>query len=778
MLARAQRLALPGVIALAGFLRLFYLQYGQYGSDDERLWAQALRALAAHQLPTSGIRSSIGANNGPFQVYLVMPVAAVFAETPIAGAIIVGLLNAAAVYFLYRFVAEFFGQRPALAAAALFAVNSWAVIYSRRMQGQDMLVPFQVLFFWSAARWLARGRGLDLVLTFLWLAILTQVYVLGLLHLATMGVVLALGWRHLHARTVAGGALVFGLFSVRYWRADLAPALGSFGNVTGASPRIDGQSIELALTMATHKGFQTIAGQAGAVLDATSGLEGVLVWAEEALFAAGLAYGVVRLGQQLRPGSDRKQCPLVLGLLVLWALIPMAAFARHSVDLYPYYFVSVLPLPAVFTGLLLDWLWSRGGAPALVVLCANALALAGVFFAVMPGYWTKNDYGLPYRYTFEVAGKVRQMAAERQLGRIYVDGNMDPSEVMSSVLSRAGLDVFWFDDYRTPEFAAPSPGERPPLYVTMADTTDTSRFLRERFAGQQTLAFPLPGEGVTIRGYEPRADSVRQALASVLTERLDARVANGTILEAFGGERRLQPGGRLRAAVSWTWPGGARPDKLRYAIFGHLVGGDGEVLAETDHPLLPSVDWRAGELVVQWLNLPVPANAPPGRYVLDVGIYAQDATTRQELTASDGKSLGSSLALGPFVVPSPPAEAPAGAPEISFADGIDLLVHGASGTAGELQLDLIWGARAQPSKDYTVFVHLLDSSGRLVAQADSQPRGGAFPTSLWRPGDRIADRHTLRAPPGHYSVEAGLYDLATLQRLEGGPLRFDADITG
>src|SRR6185437_8984828 len=112
---------------------------------------------------------------------------------PIAGAIAVAALNTAAVYFLYRLIEEFFGRRPALIAALLFAVNSWAIIYARRMQGQDMLVPFQVLFFWSAARWLARGKGRDLVLMFLWLAILTQVYILGLLHVVSAVAVLSLG---------------------------------------------------------------------------------------------------------------------------------------------------------------------------------------------------------------------------------------------------------------------------------------------------------------------------------------------------------------------------------------------------------------------------------------------------------------------------------------------------------------------------------------------------------------------------------------------------------
>ncbi len=760
-------LALLTILALAAFLRLFELQFGQYGSDDERLWVAALRSIASHTLPTSGIRSSIGANNGPFQVFLVMPAAALFGSAPIAGAMIVAAVNAAAVYFLYRLVEEFFGRRPALIAALLFALNSWAVIYSRRMQGQDMLVPFQVLFFWSAARWLARGRGRDLVLMFAWLGVLTQVYILGLLHVISAGIILALGWRHLwparRLAPLAGGAVLSAGLVAPYFLTALLPALGSFGNVAGSSPKIDAASLGLALTMASHKGFQTIAGQAGSVFDSTSGFEGLLVWGEEALFAAGVVHVACRLFRRAHSGKD---CPAILGLLLVWALVPVALFARHTVDLYPYYFVELLPLPAVFTALLLDWLWARGGAVALGVLTFNGLALAGVFFAVIPGYWTKNDYGLPYGYTFQIVPQVERLAAERRLGRVYVDGDMDPSEVMASVLTRGGLNVLWLDDYRTPEFAAPPESDPPALYLTMADDTDTARFLRDRFATRQALAFPLPGEGVAIRGYELSPPEVRQALAAVLTEPLDVRVANGTLLQGFGGDRRLQPGGILRAALGWTWPGNAAPDKLRYAVFAHLADARGGVVSETDNPLVPSVDWLPGEQIVQWLDLAVPATLAPGRYMLDVGIYAQDGVVRQELTDASGKALGSSLTLGPFVAPPPPPPA-TGAPELVLGDGIALLSHQVDAGAGRVTLNLTWAATVRPSRDYTVFVHLLDGAGRVAAQADSQPRGGDFPTSAWRPGDRVADSYTLTAPPGQYTLEAGMYDLATLQRLDG-----------
>jgi len=102
---------------------------------------------------------------------------------------------------------------------------------------------------------------------------------------------------------------------------------------------------------------------------------------------------------------------------------------------------------------------------------------------------------------------------------------------------------------------------------------------------------------------------------------------------------------------------------------------------------------------------------------------------------------------------------------LQLGDGIALQQHRLSAAAGKLTVDLTWAATARPSKDYTVFIHVLDGSGRILAQTDSQPRSGDFPTSVWVPGDQFTDSRSLQLPPGHYTVEVGMYDLASGQRL-------------
>jgi len=83
---------------------------------------------------------------------------------------------------------------------------------------------------------------------------------------------------------------------------------------------------------------------------------------------------------------------------------------------------------------------------------------------------------------------------------------------------------------------------------------------------------------------------------------------------------------------------------------------------------------------------------------------------------------------------------------------------------------LNWRATERIEKDYTVFAHLVDAQGHLIAEYNSQPVNGKSPTSQWNPHHTIVDAAVLPiaddAPLGdHYRLEIGMYDLDTLTRL-------------
>jgi hypothetical protein len=106
---------------------------------------------------------------------------------------------------------------------------------------------------------------------------------------------------------------------------------------------------------------------------------------------------------------------------------------------------------------------------------------------------------------------------------------------------------------------------------------------------------------------------------------------------------------------------------------------------------------------------------------------------------------------------------------LGYASELD----GARGSSW-LNVWLRWEAAGSLSDAKTVFVHLMDSSGVLVAQHDGTPQAGYAPTLTWRPDTPVDDRHNLRLPaglpPGDYALAVGLYDSVTGEPLppDGG----------
>ncbi len=112
-------------------------------------------------------------------------------------------------------------------------------------------------------------------------------------------------------------------------------------------------------------------------------------------------------------------------------------------------------------------------------------------------------------------------------------------------------------------------------------------------------------------------------------------------------------------------------------------------------------------------------------------------------------------------------------PQVSLTahlgEGIELLGYDASPTASALALTLYWRALAPVQEGYDVFVHILDDSGAIVAQADRQPVDYLAPTYRWRPGDIVRDPYVIPLPQGlpagGYRVQVGMFVRATLARL-------------
>jgi uncharacterized membrane protein len=82
---------------------------------------------------------------------------------------------------------------------------------------------------------------------------------------------------------------------------------------------------------------------------------------------------------------------------------------------------------------------------------------------------------------------------------------------------------------------------------------------------------------------------------------------------------------------------------------------------------------------------------------------------------------------------------------------------------------LYWQPETTIAADYTVFLHFVDATGYVHAQRDSLPAFGFYPMVQWQPEEIVGDMHCIQVPtnlaPGDYSINIGIYDSASGQRL-------------
>lgn len=96
----------------------------------------------------------------------------------------------------------------------------------------------------------------------------------------------------------------------------------------------------------------------------------------------------------------------------------------------------------------------------------------------------------------------------------------------------------------------------------------------------------------------------------------------------------VQPGDTFRLVLYWQ---ALAPIDKPYTVFTHLLDSENQVRAQKDSPPVggarPTTGWVPGEFVIDEYELVVEAEAPPGEYVLEVGMY--DASTGERLQAMD-----------------------------------------------------------------------------------------------------------------------------------------------
>lgn len=92
---------------------------------------------------------------------------------------------------------------------------------------------------------------------------------------------------------------------------------------------------------------------------------------------------------------------------------------------------------------------------------------------------------------------------------------------------------------------------------------------------------------------------------------------------------QAKPGGVVRLTLYWR---ALIEIEVDYTVFTHLLGVDGQIVAQKDNPpvngSLPTTLWLAGQVVADPYVIELPLDLPPGDYPFQVGFYLVEGGTR------------------------------------------------------------------------------------------------------------------------------------------------------
>lgn len=233
------------------------------------------------------------------------------------------------------------------------------------------------------------------------------------------------------------------------------------------------------------------------------------------------------------------------------------------------------------------------------------------------------------------------------------------------------------------------------------------------------------------------------------------------LLHAELGSRRVRPGETVDVTAYW---GALRPIEQSYRVVLLALDADGEVVGRKQfipfQGRFATQRWQPGLYFRDTFALPIDAAAQNGAARIELGLFR--LYPEPGLLPIDGAA-AEVFTIGRVKVAAaqPDPAASAAAPIADFGGYLRLDHVGVA--PGTVTFD--WTALAQPDKDYTLFVHVLDAGGAMIGQFDAQPFDGGYPTGLWDANERVRDERKITLPAVAKQLRLGWYDSQNGQRL-------------
>ena len=254
-----------------------------------------------------------------------------------------------------------------------------------------------------------------------------------------------------------------------------------------------------------------------------------------------------------------------------------------------------------------------------------------------------------------------------------------------------------------------------------------------------------------------------------IPHRLDVTFEGKARLAGYAVDRdTVQPGGHVSVMLYWQ---ALSPINDDYVVFVHLASSAGTLSAQRDSPRgvtnLSTRYWKPGEIFSDTYRVDIPETAyAPDETMLKVGLYLPNGP-RLNVQSADGQPLGDSVSLTPVkLIPRPGTLA--NSANVNWGNRLFLLGYDLNTRvirAGEaLSVTLCWQATSPVALDYSVFAHLTDANGSVIAANDGMPYTQPKRTTRWTPGQVMCEVRPLKLPAdtavGLYEIELGIFSEA------------------
>ena len=219
--------------------------------------------------------------------------------------------------------------------------------------------------------------------------------------------------------------------------------------------------------------------------------------------------------------------------------------------------------------------------------------------------------------------------------------------------------------------------------------------------------------------------------------------------------------------ITFYWRGKSYMDvdyKLAINVYGYEMDNIAKLDTWPGGGLLPTADWEPDVIYPDTYVVPILSSAEaPTIMRMNLSFWDDDLSNPLSISVSDVPIESLFLDLGRLL----PLHEKNYTPEVIdgsvFNSEARLVGYSISeDVPSKIAFTLYWQPATKITTDLTVFVHMIDSLGNIVAQADQPPSNGYWPTSAWEPGSLISDHHKLvydvDTSRETYTIVIGLYD--------------------